>query len=81
MNAIVAKQCLLQGSQTRGPWVACGPRGRFVRAEMLFGNFQKFNICVAKCLEKRCREINEPKLKDTQCDLHPAHTEQTFTLQ
>jgi len=57
MNAIVAKQCLLQGSQTRGPWVACGPRGRFVRAEMLFGNFQKFNICVAKCLEKRCREI------------------------
>ena len=41
-----------QGSQTRGP------RGRFVRPGMFFGNFQMFNNYVAKCLEKRCREIN-----------------------
>ena len=66
-----------QGSQTRGP------RVRFVRPAMLFGNFQIFNIYFAKCLEKRCREINEPKLNDTQCGFHPAHntTDKTFTLQ
>jgi len=39
-NAIVAKQCLWQGSQTRGPQVACGPREHFVQPAMLFGNFE-----------------------------------------
>ena len=40
---------------------------------MLFGNFQIFHIYVAKCLEKRCREINKTKLNDTLCGFHPAH--------
>ena len=72
-----------QGSQTRGPRAECGPRGRFVRSAMLFGNFETFQIYVAKCLGKRCREINEPKLNDTQCGFHPGHstTDQIFTLQ
>jgi len=35
----------------------CGPRGRFLRFAMHFGNFQIISICVAKCLQKRCREI------------------------
>jgi len=35
---------------------------------MLFGNFQIFNIYFAKCLEKIWREINEPKLNDTQAE-------------
>jgi len=54
-----------------------------VRAAMLFGNFQMFNFYVAKCLEKRCRERNEPKLNDTQCGFHPGHStaDQNFTLQ
>jgi len=65
---------LEQESQTRGPRVVCGPRGRFVRPAMLFGNFQIFNIYVAECLEKRCREINEPKLNDTQCGFHPGRS-------
>ena len=65
------------GSQTRGP------RGRLVRPAMLFGNFEMFNIYVAKCLEKRCREINEPKLNYTRCGFHLGHstTDQNFTLQ
>jgi len=41
---------------------------------MLFGNFQMFNIYVAECLEKRCREINEPKLNNTQRGFHPGHS-------
>jgi len=41
-----------QGSQTRGPWAACGPRVPFVWLVMFFGNFQIINIYVAKCLEK-----------------------------
>ena len=62
---------------------ACGPRVRFVGPEMLFGNFQMFSIYVAKYLEKRCREIYEPKLNDTQGGFHPSHstTDQNFTLQ
>jgi len=36
---------------------------------MLFGNFQVINIYFAKCFEKRCREIIESKLNDTQCGL------------
>jgi len=50
---------------------------------MLFGNFQMFNIYVAKCLEKRCREINEPNLDNTQCGFHPGYstTDQNFSLQ
>ena len=54
-----------QGSQTRGP------REHFVRPAMLLGNFQIINMYVAKCLEKRCREIIEPRLNDTQCGLVP----------
>jgi len=38
---------------------------------MLFGNFQIINIYVAKCFEKRCREIIESKLNDTQCGYRP----------
>jgi len=74
---------LPQGSQTRGPRASCGPRGSFVRPAMLFGKFQMFNIYVAKCPEKRCREINEPHMNDTQCCFHPAHntTDKHFTLQ
>jgi len=30
-----------------------------------------FSTYVAKCLEKRCREINETKLNDTQCGFYP----------
>ena len=54
-----------------------------MRSAMLFGIFQIFNIYVAKCLEKRCREINEPKLNDTQCNFHSAHstTDKNVTLQ
>jgi len=50
---------------------------------MLFGNFEIFQIYVAKGLGKRCREINERKLDDTQCGFHPGHitTDQIFTLQ
>jgi len=43
---------LVQGSQTRGPRAACGPRGSFVRPAMLFGNFQIINIYVASALKK-----------------------------
>ena len=45
-----------------------------MRPAMLFENFQMFNIYVAKCLEKRCCEINEPKLNNTQCGFHPGHS-------
>ena len=50
---------------------ACGPRGRSVRPAMLFGNFQIMNIYIAKCLEKRCREIIQSKLNDTQRGFRP----------
>jgi len=35
-----------------------------------------------KCLEKRCREIFEPKLDDVQCGFRPGRstTDQIFTL-
>jgi len=38
---------------------------------MRLGNFQIIHIYVAKCLEKRCREIIESKLNDTQCGFCP----------
>ena len=74
---------LEQGSQTRGQWAACGPRGPFVRPAILFGNFLIINITIAKCLEKTCHEIIEPKLSDTHCGLRPGRstTDQIFTLQ
>ena len=56
---------ILGVSNTRA---ACGPQRSFV---MLFGNLQIINICVAKCLEKRCRKIIESKLNDTQCGFCP----------
>jgi len=62
------------GSQTRGPQAACGPRGRFVRPAMRLGNLQIINIYIAKCLEKRCREIIESKLNDTQCVFCPGRS-------
>jgi len=67
---------LRQGSQTRGP------RGRFVRPAMLFGNFQMINIFIARCLEKRCREVIESKLNDAQCGFRPSRstTDQIFAL-
>ena len=36
----------------------------------------------AKCLEKKCREIVEPKLTDAQCGFHPGRstTDQIFAL-
>jgi len=42
-----------------------------------------FTIYVAKCLEERYREINEPNLNVTQCGFNPGHstTDQNFTLQ
>ena len=62
---VEATNDLEQESQRRGPRAVCGSRGRFVRPAMLFGNFQIFNIYAAECLEKRCREVNEPTLNDT----------------
>ena len=62
---------LNQGSQTRGPRTACGSRGPFVRPAVLFGNFQISNISVAKCFEKRCHEIIESNLNDTQYGFRP----------
>jgi len=37
---------LMHGPQTCGLPAACGPRGRFVRTAMLFGNFEAINIYV-----------------------------------
>ena len=53
-----------------------------MRPAALFGNFQKINIYIAKCLEKRCREIIESNLKDTQCGFRPgrSNTEQIISL-
>ena len=53
------------------------------RPAMLFGSYQIINIYVYKCLEKRCREIIESKLEDTQCGLRPGSSskDQIFTLQ
>jgi len=68
---------LNQGSQTRGP------RGRFVRPAMLFGNFQTIDIYIAKCLEQKFREIIESKLNDTQCGFSPGRgtTDQILPIQ
>ena len=54
-----------------------------MRPAILFGNFLIINISIAKCLEKTCHEIIEPKLNDTQCGLRPGRstTDQIFTLQ
>jgi len=54
-----------------------------VRPAILFGNFLIISISIAKCLEKTCHEIIEPKLNDTQCGLRPGHstTDHIFTLQ
>jgi len=41
---------------------------------MLFGNLQIINMYVAKCLEKRRREIIESNLNDTQCSFRPGHS-------
>jgi len=69
-----ARDIVEQGSQTRGPRATCGRRGRFVCPAMLFGNFQIINFYVAKCLEKRCREIIESKLGDIQCGFRPGRS-------
>jgi len=57
-----------RGSQTRGdPRTGCGPRGRFVRPAMLFGNFQVINICVIdfihRCLNMLGQRVNKFLLK------------------
>ena len=54
-----------------------------MRPAILFGNFLIINISIAKCLEKICHEIIEPKLNDTQCGLRPGRstTDQIITLQ
>jgi len=62
------------GSQTYSPWAAFCLQGPFVRSTMLFGNFQIINIYVVKCLEKRCCEIIESNLNDTQCGFRPARS-------
>jgi len=54
-----------------------------VRPAILFGNFQIISVYVVKCLQKRCSEIIEPKVDDTQCGFHPGRsiTDKIFTLQ
>ena len=42
-----------------------------MRPAKLLGNFQIINFHLAKCLEKRYREIIESKLNDTQCSFRP----------
>ena len=42
-----------------------------MRPARLLGNFQIINFHLAKCLEKRYREIIESKLNDTQCSFRP----------
>jgi len=75
--------CLKQGSQTRDQRAACGPRGPFVRPAMLFGNFETITFTFSNALTKRCREIIESKLNDTQCGFRPGRsiTDKIFTLQ
>jgi len=67
-TTIVTVVCKPGASNTRA---AYGPRRRFVRPEMLSGNFQITNIDVAKCLEKRRLEIIESNPNDTQCGFCP----------
>ena len=45
-----------------------------MRPAMLFGNFHIINSYVAKSLDKRCHEIIESKLNDTQCGFHPGRS-------
>jgi len=49
---------------------------------MLFGNLKIINIYVAKCLKKRCHEIIELNLNDTQCGFRPGRstTDQIVSL-
>ena len=52
----------------------------------LYRSISLFNLqgkVFVKCLDKRCRETNEPKLKDSQCGFRPGRstTDQIFTLQ
>jgi len=72
LNSIGKVCCMRAGvSNTRA---ACGLRRRFLRPAMLFGNFQITNSYVAKCLEKRRRQIIESNLNDTQCGFRPGHS-------
>jgi len=59
------------------------PARAFYAARDPVWNFLIINISIAKCLEKTCHEIIEPKLNDTQCRLRPGRstTDQIFTLQ
>jgi len=77
----LCRLALNQGSQTHGLRAARGPRGSLVRPAMLFGNFQITWTCVAKCFEKRCREIIESKLNDTVAIRKPERASaQSFAL-
>jgi len=50
------------------------PTRTFCATHVLFGNFQISNIYVAKCLKKRCREIIQSNLNDTQCGFRPGRS-------
>ena len=50
------------------------PTRTFCATHVLFGNFQISNIYVAKCLIKRCREIIQSNLNDTQCGFRPGRS-------
>jgi len=39
-----------------------------------FLSLASLEIVYAECLEKRCCEIFEPKLRDTRCEFHPGHS-------